>query len=156
MFGLLTLEFRSYVQPLLILAVIPFGFTGAVWGHCLFSEPITLFSLFGMVTLSGILANDSIVLIDFINRRRAAGASLDAAIMESGRARFRPVVLTSVTTVAALLPLLFERNTQAQNLVPMAISIAGGMSLATVWVLLFVPVLYRLSCQWNTTTAASD
>ena len=145
MFGLLTLAFRSYIQPLLILAVIPFGFTGAVWAHCLFGEPITLFSLFGMVTLSGILANDSIVLIDFINRRREDGASLDEAIIESGRSRFRPVVLTSFTTVAALLPLLFERNTQAQNLIPMALSIAGGLSLATVWVLLFVPVLYRLS-----------
>ena len=146
MFGLLTLEFRSYLQPLMILVVIPFGFTGAIWGHCLLSEPITLFSLFGMVTLSGILANDSIVLIDFINRRREEGASVEEAIMESGRSRFRPVILTSVTTVAALLPLLFERSTQAQELIPMAISLAGGLSLATVWVLLFVPVLYRLSC----------
>ncbi|MDA0587109.1 MAG: efflux RND transporter permease subunit [Planctomycetota bacterium] len=147
MFGLLTLEFRSYVQPLLILAVIPFGFTGAIWAHCLFGEPITLFSLFGMVTLSGILANDSIVLIDFINRRREEGATVYEAIIESGRSRFRPVVLTSVTTVAALLPLLFERNTQAQNLIPMALSVAGGLSLATVWVLLFVPLLYRLTCR---------
>lgn len=146
MFGLLTLEFRSYLQPLMILVVIPFGFTGAIWGHCLLSEPITLFSLFGMVTLSGILANDSIVLIDFINRRREEGVAVDDAIMESGRSRFRPVILTSVTTVAALLPLLFERSTQAQELIPMAISLAGGLSLATVWVLLFVPVLYRLSC----------
>ena len=153
MFGLLTLNFRSYVQPLLILAVIPFGFTGAVWAHCLFGEPITLFSLFGMVTLSGILANDSIVLIDFINRRREAGATVEEALMESGRSRFRPVVLTSVTTVAALLPLLFERNTQAQNLIPMALSVAGGLSLVTIWVLLFVPVLYRLTCGKDESTS---
>lgn len=145
MFGLLTLEFRSYLQPLLILAVIPFGFTGAVWAHCLMGEPITLFSLLGMVTLSGILANDSIVLIDFINRRCESGATVDEAILESGRDRFRPVLLTSMTTIAALLPLLLERNTQAQNLIPMALSVAGGLSLATVWVLLFVPVLYRVT-----------
>ena len=146
MFGLLTLEFRSYVQPLLILAVIPFGFTGAVWAHCLFGEPITLLSLFGMVTLSGILANDSIVLIDFINRRRESGVSLKEALLESGQSRLRAVLLTSITTIAALLPILFERNTQSQNLVPMALSIAGGLTLATVWVLVFVPVLYQLAC----------
>ena len=145
MFGLLTFEFRSYIQPLLILAVIPFGFTGAVWGHWLLSQPITLFSLFGMVTLSGILANDSIVLVDFINRRRQAGASMNEALIESGRSRFRPVILTSITTVAALLPILFERNTQAQVLIPMAISIAFGLMLATLWVLVLVPIMYRLS-----------
>ncbi|MFP6766140.1 MAG: efflux RND transporter permease subunit, partial [Planctomycetaceae bacterium] len=98
--------------------------------------------LFGMVTLSGILANDSIVLIDFINRRRKAGVAIRAALIEAGRARFRPVVLTSLTTIAAFVPLLFERNTQAQNLIPMGLSIAGGLSLATIWVLVFVPVLY--------------
>ena len=151
MFGLLTLEFRSYVQPLLILAVIPFGFTGAIWAHWLFDEPITLLSLFGMVTLSGILANDSIVLIDFINRRRESGVPLDQALLESGQSRLRAVLLTSVTTIAALLPILFERNTQAQNLIPMALSIAGGLSLATVWVLVFVPVLYRLTFRETTT-----
>ncbi len=145
MFGLLTLEFRSYLQPLLIMAVIPFGITGSVWAHAIFGEPITLFSLLGMVTLSGILANDSIVLIDFINRQRASGESIEDAILTSGRTRFRPVLLTSLTTIAALLPLLLERNTQAQNLIPMALSVAGGLSLATVWVLLLVPVLYRIT-----------
>lgn len=145
MFGLLTLEFRSYLQPLLIMAVIPFGITGAVWAHAMFGEPITLFSLLGMVTLSGILANDSIVLIDFINRQRASGASVEEAILSSGRTRFRPVLLTSLTTIAALTPLLLERNTQAQNLIPMALSVAGGLSLATVWVLLLVPLLYRVT-----------
>jgi len=144
MFALLTLEFRSYVQPLIILAVIPFGFVGAVGGHLLMDQPLTLFSLFGMVTLSGIVANDSIVLIDFINRRLAAGDSLDQAVVTAGRRRFRPVVLTSITTVAALLPLLLERNTQAQVLIPMAISISFGLVVATAWILLLVPAMFSI------------
>jgi len=151
MYVLLTLEFRSYLQPLIILAVIPFGFVGAVGGHLLFGQSLTIFSLFGFVTLSGIVANDSIVLIDFINRRLAQGDSLDEALLKSGRRRFRAVVLTSVTTIAALLPLLLERNTQAQVLIPMVISITFGLALATVWILYLVPTLYlvygRLSGQ---------
>ena len=146
-FGLLTLKFQSTIQPFLILVIIPFGFTGAICAHCLFGEPITLFSLLGMVTLSGILVNDSIVLVDFIDRRRESGVPLEDALIDAGRSRFRPVILTSLTTIAALLPLLFERNTQAQNLIPMGLSIAGGLSLATVWVLIFVPVLYRAGCR---------
>jgi HAE1 family hydrophobic/amphiphilic exporter-1 len=142
MFVLLTLEFRSYIQPLIILAVIPFGFVGAIGGHLLFDQSLTIFSLFGIVTLSGIVANDSIVLIDFINRRLAQGDSLHQALLNSGRRRFRPVVLTSITTIAALLPLLLERNTQAQVLIPMAISITFGLALATVWILYLVPTLY--------------
>ena len=144
MFALLTLEFRSYAQPLIILAVIPFGFVGAVGGHLLLDQPLTLYSLFGVVTLSGIVANDSIVLVDFINRSLAAGTPLQEALLTAGKRRFRPVVLTSITTVAALLPLLLERNTQAQVLIPMAISISFGLIVATVWILFLVPVLYGL------------
>jgi multidrug efflux pump subunit AcrB len=157
MYVLLTLEFRSYIQPLIILAVIPFGFVGAIGGHLLFDQSLTIFSLFGIVTLSGIVANDSIVLIDFINRRLDQGDSLDEALLRSGRRRFRPVVLTSITTVAALLPLLLERNTQAQVLIPMAISITFGLALATVWILYLVPTLYlvygRLSGRGRRETA---
>lgn len=144
MFALLTLEFRSYVQPLIILAVIPFGFVGAVGGHLLMDQPLTLFSLFGIVTLSGIVANDSIVLVDFINRQLAQGAPLEEALLRAGQRRFRPVVLTSITTVAALLPLLLERNTQAQVLIPMAISISFGLIVATAWILLLVPVMFSV------------
>jgi multidrug efflux pump subunit AcrB len=143
MYGLLTLKFRSYFQPVIILAIIPFGFVGAVFGHLFMDYPITLFSLFGVVTLSGIIANDSIVLIDFVNRRRAAGVAFREAILESGQQRFRPVILTSITTVAALMPILMERNTQAQVLIPMAISISFGLMLATVWVLLLTPIMYE-------------
>ena len=142
MFVLLTLEFRSYIQPLIILAVIPFGFVGAVGGHLLLDQPLTIFSLFGLVTLSGIVANDSIVLIDFINRRLATGDSLEQAVLTAGQRRFRPVILTSITTVAALLPLLLERNTQAQVLIPMAVSISCGLIVATIWILYLVPTLY--------------
>ena len=144
MFALLTLEFRSYIQPLIVLAVIPFGFVGAVGGHLLMDQVLTLNSLFGMVTLSGIVANDSIVLIDFINRRLDAGDSLDHAVMTAGRRRLRPVVLTSITTVAAVLPLMFEHNTQAQELIPMAISVSFGLIVATVWILLLVPAMFTV------------
>ncbi|MCA9117883.1 MAG: efflux RND transporter permease subunit, partial [Planctomycetaceae bacterium] len=143
-FALLTLEFKSYGLPLIILAVLPFGLTGAVLGHLLLGHPLTLFSLFGAVTLSGIIANDSIVLVDFINRRLAEGVPLQQALLDSGRRRFRPVVLTTLTTVAALLPILAERNTQAQVIIPMAISISFGLLLATLWILLLVPVLFGL------------
>ena len=144
MFGLLTLVFRSYLQPLIVLTVIPLGFIGAILGHLILGKPITLFSLFGLVTLSGVVANDSIVLIDFINRRRGSG-SLTTTLLEAGRTRFRAVMLTTITTVAALLPLLLENNTQAQVLIPMAISIAFGLLVATFWILLLVPVLYQLT-----------
>lgn len=144
MFALLTLEFRSYIQPLIILAVLPFGLIGAVLGHIALDSPLTLFSLFGAVTLAGIIANDSIVLVDFINRSLEQGIPLQTALLESGRRRFRPVMLTSITTVAALLPLLAERNTQAQVIIPMAISISFGLILATFWILFLVPTLFSL------------
>jgi multidrug efflux pump subunit AcrB len=149
MYALLTFEFKSFLQPLIILAVIPFGFVGAVLGHLLLGQSLTLFSLFGVVTLSGIVANDSIVLIDFINRQLAEGIPLDKALLESGRRRFRPVMLTSVTTVAALLPILLERNTQAQVIIPMAISVSFGLIVATIWILFLVPSIYRIyaACQ---------
>lgn len=144
MYLLLTLEFRSYVQPLIILAVLPFGLIGAVLGHLLLGSPLTLFSLFGAVTLAGIIANDSIVLVDFINRSREEGTPLETALLESGRRRFRPVMLTSITTVAALLPILAERNTQAQVIIPMAISISFGLMLATFWILFLVPAIFSV------------
>jgi len=148
MFALLTLEFRTYLQPLLILTAIPFGAVGAVAGHWLLDIPVSLFSLFGMVALTGVVVNDSIVLIDFMNRRVRAGMPLLEAIVDSGRRRFRPVMLTSVTTVAALLPILVERSFQAQVVIPMAASLAFGLLFATVLVLVLVPVLYLLYCRY--------
>ncbi|MCH2126423.1 MAG: efflux RND transporter permease subunit, partial [Pirellulaceae bacterium] len=142
MFMLLTVEFRSYFQPLLILMIIPFGFVGAIWGHALRGLPLTMFSMFGLVALTGVVVNDSIVLIDFINHRIRAGQPLVNALLEAGHRRFRPVLLTSITTIAGLLPLLTETSFQAQVLIPMAVSMAFGLLLATVLVLYLIPTFY--------------
>jgi multidrug efflux pump subunit AcrB len=144
MFVLLVLQFRSYVQPLLILAIVPFGMIGAVWGHALLGLPLTLFSMFGLVALSGVVINDSIVLIDFINLRVRQGVPIRKALVESGERRFRPIMLTSLTTIAGLAPLMTERSFQAQLLIPMAASLAFGLMLATFLVLLLVPTFYLL------------
>lgn len=144
MFVLLVLQFKSYSQPLLIMAVIPFGMIGAVWGHALLGLPLTLFSMFGLVALAGVVVNDSIVLIDFINARLKDGMEPFEALLESGQRRFRPIVLTSLTTIAGLAPLLAERSFQAQLLIPMAASLAFGLMLATLQVLLLIPVFYVL------------
>ncbi|MCH1440314.1 MAG: efflux RND transporter permease subunit [Rubripirellula sp.] len=144
MFVLLVLQFRSYIQPLLILAIVPFGMIGAVWGHALLGLPLTLFSMFGLVALSGVVINDSIVLIDFINTRIRDGVPIREALMESGERRFRPIMLTSMTTIAGLIPLMLERSFQAQLLIPMAASLAFGLALATFLVLLLVPTFYSL------------
>jgi multidrug efflux pump subunit AcrB len=142
MFVLLTMEFKSYFQPLLIICVIPFGIAGAVFGHALMGMPLTLFSMFGLVALSGVVVNDSIVLIDFINHRVRAGHPLREALREAGCLRFRPVLLTSMTTIGGLMPLLLEKSFQAQFLVPMATSMAFGLMTTTVLVLILVPVMY--------------
>jgi multidrug efflux pump subunit AcrB len=156
MFALLTLEFRSYAQPLLILAVIPFGSIGAVAGHWLLAIPISLFSLFGIVALTGVVVNDSIVLIDFMNARARQNVPLAEAILDAGRRRFRPVMLTSLTTVAALLPILVERSLQAQLVVPMATSLAFGLLFATALILVLVPTLYFVYARLTTPQAAAN
>jgi len=142
MYVLLVLQFRSYIQPILILLIIPFGMIGAVWGHALLGLPLTLFSMFGLVALSGVVINDSIVLIDFINSRVRSGVAIREALLESGERRFRPILLTSLTTIAGLMPLMTEKSFQAQLLIPMAASLAFGLMLATFLVLLLVPVFY--------------
>jgi multidrug efflux pump subunit AcrB len=142
MWVLLTIEFRSYFQPLLILAIIPFGAVGAVAGHAIMQLPLTMFSLFGLVALTGVVVNDSIVLIDFINHRLEDGLPLRAALLDAGRRRLRPVFLTSVTTIAGLFPLLIEQSFQAQILIPMAVSLCFGLMITTFLVLLLVPTFY--------------
>ncbi len=142
MFVLLTMEFKSYFQPFLILAIIPFGCAGAVFGHAVMGMPLTLFSMFGLVALAGVVVNDSIVLIDFINHRIRDGMPLRESLREAGRLRFRPVFLTSVTTIGGLLPLLTETSFQAQFLVPMATSLVFGLAATTLIVLVLVPVMY--------------
>lgn len=145
MFLMLTIEFKSYVQPLLILAIIPFGAVGAVAGHLVQGLPFTLFSIYGLVALSGVVVNDAIVLIDFINSRYRSGVPLQEAILEAGQRRFRPVMLTSITTIGGMAPILFERSRQALSLIPMATSLAFGLCLTTVLVLVLAPVFYLIT-----------
>lgn len=143
-FVLLTLQFRSYLQPMIIMLSIPFGMIGAILGHAVMGLPLTLFSVLGMVALSGIVVNDSIVLVDFINAELARGVPLRVAVAESGRRRFRAVMLTSLTTIAGMMPLLLERSMQAQLLIPMATSLCFGLMMTTVLVLVLVPVFYQI------------
>jgi len=147
MYCLLTLEFRSYFQPFIILLIIPFGFMGAIWGHALLGLPLTMLSMFGLVALTGVVVNDSIVLVDFINHRVRAGTPTRTALLEAGRRRLRPVLLTSITTVAGLTPLLLETSFQAQVLIPMAASLCFGLMASTGLVLLVVPTLYLVYVQ---------
>lgn len=142
MFMLLASQFRSYFQPVIIMAAIPFGLVGSVAGHYLMGLPLTMFSIFGIVALSGIVVNDSLILIDFINAKARKKTKLLDAVIESGQNRFRPVLLTSITTIAGLLPLLLETSFQAQFLIPMAVSISFGLMAATILTLLFVPAIY--------------
>lgn len=144
MFALLTVEFRSYIQPFIILGIIPFGITGAVFGHAILGMELTLFSLFGLVALTGVVVNDSIVLIDFINHRIKDGLPLKAALIDAGLRRFRPVMLTSMTTIVGLAPILKETSFQAQIIIPMAASLIFGLMLATVLVLFLIPTYYYL------------
>ncbi len=143
-FLLLASQFRSYIQPVIIMMAIPFGLIGAIIGHLVMGLQITMISLFGIVALSGIVVNDSLILIDFINRAVRSGSNIETAIVKSGRDRFRPVLLTSITTIAGLSPLLFERSFQAQFLIPMAVSISFGLLAATILTLLYVPALYLI------------
>ena len=138
-FLLLASQFRSYIQPVIIMMAIPFGLIGAVFGHLIMGMEFTIVSIFGIVALSGIVVNDSLILIDFISRTLRSGAEVNRAVSESGMARFRPVLLTSVTTIAGLFPLLLERSFQAQFLIPMAISLGFGVLFSTFVTLLLIP-----------------
>ncbi len=143
-FLLLASQFRSYIQPVVIMMAIPFGLIGAILGHLVMGIEFTFVSIFGVVALSGIVVNDSLILIDFTNRAVRDGVDISQAVVQSGKARFRPVLLTSVTTIAGLFPLLLERSFQAQFLIPMAVSICFGLLAATVLTLLYVPALYLI------------
>ncbi|MDX2437860.1 MAG: efflux RND transporter permease subunit, partial [Acidobacteriota bacterium] len=143
-FALLAIPFKSYTQPLIIMSAIPFGLVGAVFGHMLMGLNMTMLSLFGMVALTGVVVNDSLILIDLINRRRAEGATVDQAIRESGERRFRPIMLTTATTFLGLTPMIFETSMQAKFLIPMAVSLGYGIVFATAITLILIPTLYRI------------
>ncbi|MDA1000720.1 MAG: efflux RND transporter permease subunit [bacterium] len=139
-YGILATLFRSYFQPLIVMSAIPFGFVGAVWGHILMGYDISMMSLLGVVALSGVVVNDSLVLLDFVNRFISRGTEVHPALVQAGISRFRPIVLTTLTTAAGLGPMIFERSFQAQFLIPMALSLCFGLLFATVITLVLVPV----------------
>lgn len=143
-YALMAIPFRSYWQPLMVISAIPFGLIGAIIGHLLLGLDISLLSLSGMIAVSGVVVNDNLVLVDYINRARDKGMPVAKAIREAGAARFRPILLTSLTTFAGLTPLMLEKSVQAQFLIPMAVSLAFGVMFATTVSLLLVPAAYHI------------
>lgn len=133
--------FKSYVQPLVVMSAIPFGLQGAIIGHWLTNNPMTILSMIGLIALTGIVVNDSLVLVDFINRRIRAGLDEFEASIEGATLRLRPILLTTVTTSAGLTPMMFETSFQAKFLIPMAVTLTFGLIFATALTLLIVPVL---------------
>ncbi len=143
-FSLLAIPLKSYIQPVIIMSAIPFGFVGAVLGHLVMGYEISFVSALGIIALAGVVVNDSLVLVDTTNRYRRAGANAYEAITRGGARRFRPILLTSLTTFFGLLPMIFEQSVQARFLIPMAVSLGFGVLFATVIILLLVPALYMI------------
>ena len=143
-YALMAIPLRSYVQPLMIMSVIPFGIIGAIVGHLLFGMAMSMMSYFGMIALAGVVVNDSLIMVDFVNKAIAEGRSIKEAAIQAGTKRFRAIMLTSLTTFFGLLPMVLERSVQAQFLIPMALSLAFGIMFATAITLLLVPSLYLL------------
>lgn len=141
-YALLAIPLRSYGQPLIIMAAIPFGIVGALLGHALLGYNLSMLSIFGIVALSGVVVNNSLLLIDRINRNRQEGNSAVTAVLEAGQRRFRPIMLTSLTTFFGLFPMILETSVQAQFLIPMAISLGFGVLFSTLITLVLVPTLY--------------
>lgn len=144
MYVMMATLFRSYAQPLMVMFAIPFGVIGALVGHLVVGMDVTLWSLVGMIAVSGIVVNDNLVLVDFMNRNKELGIDLMESIRKAGAARFRPILLTSLTTFGGLVPLMLETSLQAQFLIPMAISIAFGVLFATMVSLILVPATYHI------------
>jgi multidrug efflux pump subunit AcrB len=143
-YALLAIPLKSYIQPIIVMSVIPFGLIGAIGGHFILNQPVSILSILGFVALTGVVVNDSLVMIDYINKKRLDGIEIKVAIEQSGVARFRPILLTSLTTFAGLLPILFETSLQAQFLIPMATSLSFGVLFATFITLLLVPAFYTI------------
>ena len=141
---LLAIPLKSYGQPLIIMSVIPFSFTGAIWGHFIFGIDLSILSLFGLIAAAGVVINDSLVMTDFINQRRKQGHAILAAVTEAGCARFRAITLTSITTFVGVLPIMFETSTQAKIVIPMAVALGFAILYATFVTLILVPCLYMI------------
>jgi multidrug efflux pump subunit AcrB len=146
-YALLAIPFNSYVQPLVIMASVPFGIVGALLGHLLLDIPVGLLSLFGIIGLSGVVVNDSLVMIDFVNENRRNGMAIRDSVIEAAKSRFRPIMLTSLTTFLGVAPITFEQSLQAQFLIPMAAALAFGIVFATIILMLVVPALATLQLQ---------
>jgi multidrug efflux pump subunit AcrB len=142
LYGLLAVPFKSMTQPFIVMLAIPFGIIGALAGHMIRDITPSFLSVFGILALAGVVVNDSLVLVDFINQRRAAGDSLLKAVVDSGARRFRPILLTSLTTFAGLLPLILDDSIQNAMLVPMAVSLGFGLLFATFITLYLIPTAY--------------
>jgi multidrug efflux pump subunit AcrB len=143
-FAMLAIPFKSYIQPVIIMVSIPFGIVGAVLGHLIMGYDLSLISMFGIVALAGVVVNDSLILIDSANRQLLAGYGPYRAIRYAGCRRFRPILLTSITTFLGLAPMIFETSLQARFLVPMAISLGYGILFSTLITLVLVPALFLI------------
>lgn len=161
-YALLAIAFGSYSQPLIVMTAIPFGIVGAVIGHILLGYDLSLVSLMGVIALSGVVVNDSLIMIDYANKRRKEGDPIYKSIHEAGLRRFRPIILTTMTTFGGLAPIILETSSQAFYLIPMAISLGFGIVFATAIILVIVPCLYlvledaRLSIQKGRTVKEVD
>jgi multidrug efflux pump subunit AcrB len=156
-YAMLAIPFKSYTQPLIVMAIIPFSLMGALLGHIIMDMHFSVMSAFGMLAMAGVVVNDSLVMVHYINMKRDEGVPLIEAVSRAGGARFRPILLTSLTTFGGILPTMFEKSTQAQFVVPMGISLAWGVLFATFITLILVPISYLiledlksgLSRYWN-------
>jgi multidrug efflux pump subunit AcrB len=144
MYVLIAIPLRSYLQPLIIMSVIPFGLVGAIWGHALFGMNLSIMSLCGLVALAGVVVNDSLVMVDYVNRHRNESATLREAAIAAGGRRFRAIILTSLTTFVGIMPMMLETDVQARFLIPMAVSLAFGILFATFITLFLVPGIYLI------------
>ena len=144
-YALLAIPFRSYYQPIIVMIAIPFGIVGAVLGHIIMGYSLSLMSMMGIVALCGVVVNDSLILIDYANRQRLKGASAFEAIHKAGGRRFRPILLTTMTTFGGLAPMIFETSRQARFMIPMAISLGFGILFATSITLIIIPCLYLMT-----------
>ena len=144
-YALLAIPFGSYYQPIIVMIAIPFGIVGAVLGHILMGYALSLMSIMGIVALCGVVVNDSLILIDYANRQRREGVSAFEAIHQAGGRRFRPILLTTLTTFGGLAPMIFETSRQARFMIPMAISLGFGILFATSITLIIIPCLYLMT-----------
>lgn len=143
-FILLAVPLKSYSQPLIIMSVIPFSLTGAIWGHYLFELDLSTMSFFGLIAAAGVVINDSLVMIDFVNQRRREGHAIKESVIEAGCARFRAITLTSITTFVGVLPIMFETSLQARFVIPMAVALGFAVLYATLVTLVLIPCLYLI------------